>query len=111
MLKHAAIHRIHLFGSRNKAFKEDKVLQENIILVLEKAVGKNVTVSTSTIDTFSDTSVSDYPFREIIQEDDKELSFIFRPHGSCSFNDTKLFRYTLSEIGIQVSTGPLWISG
>lgn len=61
MLKHAAVRRIHLFGSRNKAFKEDKVLQENIILALEKGGLQNgVVVSTSTDDTFSDTSISDY---------------------------------------------------
>jgi adenine-specific DNA-methyltransferase len=68
MLKHAAVRRIHLFGSRNKAFKEDKVLQENIILALEKDGLKNgVVVSTSTDDTFSDTSISDYQFREIVR--------------------------------------------
>ncbi|MBN1817265.1 MAG: Eco57I restriction-modification methylase domain-containing protein [Sedimentisphaerales bacterium] len=109
MMKHAAIRRIHLFGSRDKAFKEDKVLQENIILVLEKGGRqKAVTVSTSMDDTFADTSISDYSFAQIVKEDDKEL-FIHIPSSPESdfLNDAKTFNYTLPQIGIQVSTGPV----
>lgn len=36
VLKHAAIRHMHLFESRNKAFKDDDVLQENIIIWLER---------------------------------------------------------------------------
>ncbi len=109
MLQHAAVRRIHLFGSRNKAFKEDKVLQENIILVLEKGGRQEgVTISTSTDDTFSDTSVSDYPFREIVREDDKEIFIHIPATPEADFlNDAKSFSYTLSAIGIQISTGPV----
>ena len=109
MLQHAAVRRIHLFGSRNKAFKEDKVLQENIILMLEKGGRqKGVTVSVSTDDTFSDTFVSDYLFREIVREDDKELFIHIPATPEADFlNDAKTFSYTLSEIGIQISTGPV----
>jgi adenine-specific DNA-methyltransferase len=109
VLKNAAIRRIHLFDSRNKAFKEDKVLQENIILVLEKdSRQENVTVSTSTDDTFSDASIHDYPFRQIVKEDDKELFIHIPASPEIDFLDnTKTFSYTLSQIGIQVSTGPV----
>ena len=109
MLKHAAVRRIHLFGSRNKAFKEDKVLQENIIVALEKGGRQGgVTVSTSTDDTFSDTSVSDYPFGEIVREDDKELFIHIPATPEADFlNDAKAFSYSLSDIGVQVSTGPV----
>ena len=109
MLQHAAVRRIHLFGSRKKAFKEDKVLQENIILVLEKGGRqKGVTISISTDDTFSDISVSDYPFREVVREDDKELFIHIPATPEADFlNDAKSFSYTLSEIGVQISTGPV----
>lgn len=107
MLKHAAVRRIHLFGSRNKAFKEDKVLQENIIVALEKGgLQKNVTVSTSTDDTFSNTSISDYQFREIVHEDDKELFIHIPARPEADFLDNaKVFNHSLSQLGIQVSTG------
>ena len=109
MLKYGAVQRIHLFGSRNKAFKEDKVLQENIILVLERGGRQeNVTVSISTDDTFSDISVSSYLFKHIVRNDDKELFIHIPASPKADFlDDAKAFRYTLSEIGIQISTGPV----
>ncbi len=109
MLKRAAIRRIHLFGSRNKAFKEDMVLQENIILVLEKDSRQaDVTVSTSTDDTFSDASISDYPFSHIVREDDTELFIHIPTSPEADFpDDANAFRHSLSEIGLQVSTGPV----
>ena len=109
ILKHAAIRRIHLFGSRNKAFKDDKVLQENIIVALEKgARQRDVTISTSTDDTFSDTFISDYPFEEIVRENDQELFIHIPTRPEADFlNSAKAFSYTLSDIGIQVSTGPV----
>jgi tRNA1(Val) A37 N6-methylase TrmN6 len=36
LLERAALRRIHLFGARNKAFKSDGVLQENVIIHLER---------------------------------------------------------------------------
>ena len=51
LLMHTAIKHIHLFASRNKAFKDDEVLQENIIIQLEREGQQNtVTISTSTDD-------------------------------------------------------------
>ncbi len=109
LLKHAAIRHIHLFRSRNKAFKEDKVLQENVIFALEKgALQKGITVSTSTDDTFTDTSISEYQFREIVHEDDKEL-FIHIPASPENdlLDDSSLFNNSFSELGLHVSTGPI----
>ena len=109
MLKRAAIRHIHLFGSRSRAFREDKILQENIILVLENGGRqKDVTVSTSTDDMFCDTSSWDYPFRKIVREDDKELFIHIPATPEADFlDDAKAFSYSLSDIGIQVSTGPV----
>ncbi len=109
ILKHAAVLRIHLFSSRNKAFKEDKVLQENIILMLKKdGQQASVTVSTSIDDTFSDTSVFNYPFIEIVHENDKELFIHIPTTPKAGFLDyAKEFNQSLSQLGIQVSTGPV----
>jgi len=49
VLERAAIRHMHLFESRNKAFKDDAVLQENIIIRLERGGEQGpVTISTST---------------------------------------------------------------
>ncbi|EPH6311144.1 Eco57I restriction-modification methylase domain-containing protein, partial [Escherichia coli] len=51
ILERAAIRHIHLFESRSKAFRDDDVLQENIIIRLERGGRQEaVTVTTSTDD-------------------------------------------------------------
>lgn len=109
ILKHSAVRQIHLFDSRNKAFKEDKVLQENIIVTFEKS-GKQgkVTVSTSTDDSFSDISICQYPFKQIIKEKNKELFIHIPTSADADFLDNaEAICNTLSDIGLQVSTGPV----
>jgi hypothetical protein len=100
---------MHLFESRSTAFKDDAVLQENIIVRLERGgVQGPVTVSTSTDDTFSDLATHEHPFERIVFPDDPER-FIHVP-TSPNRNALELFsavRYTLADLGIKVSTGPV----
>jgi adenine-specific DNA-methyltransferase len=109
ILKQAAIRHIHLFESRTKAFKEDDVLQENIIILLERgrAQGK-VTVSTSTDDTFADLVNHQYPFDRIVLPHDPER-FIHVPTSPAQ--DTLAIsasvQHSLGCLGIKVSTGPV----
>ncbi|WP_323092367.1 Eco57I restriction-modification methylase domain-containing protein, partial [Aeromonas jandaei] len=63
ILERAAIRHMHLFESRNKAFRDDEVLQENIIIRLERGGQQGpVTVTTSTDDSFSDLTTHEHPF-------------------------------------------------
>src|SRR5579864_659024 len=79
LLSHAALRHIHLFGSRTKAFKEDKVLQENVIIQLERDGSQGyVIISHSTDDTFADLSTQEHPFQRIVFSDDPEY-FIHVP--------------------------------
>ncbi|KFF64899.1 SAM-dependent methlyltransferase [Pectobacterium brasiliense] len=109
IIKHTAIRHIHLFASRNKTFKDDDVLQENVIIRLERG-GKqgHVTITTSTDDSFADLVTHEYPFDQIINLDNPER-FIHIP-TSPEKNIIELsssVRYTLSDLGIKVSTGPV----
>lgn len=109
IFKHSAIHYLHLFSARDKAFQEDRVLQENIIIMLEKAgPPRKVTISTSTDDTFSDLSTASYSFPQIVHPDDPEM-FLHIPlspeKDRLAASDS--FRYSLDDLGIQVSTGPV----
>ena len=106
LLERVAIKSLHVFESRSKAFKEDEVLQENIIIYLECG-GKqgNVTISSS-----HDTSMSDYasrevPFSEVVMIDDLE-QFLHIPVNSAERRNV-LFTHTLNELGLKVSTGPV----
>ncbi len=51
ILHRAALRQMHLFVSRTEAFRDDDVLQENVIIRLERSgIQGNVTVSNSTDD-------------------------------------------------------------
>lgn len=109
VLGQCAIRHIHLFGSRNKAFRDDDVLQENIIIALERGGRQSaVTVSTSTDDSFGDLETHDHSFDRIVFSDDSE-SFIHVPTSpeKQEFELSSTVRYTLAELGLTVSTGPV----
>ena len=104
-----AIKHINLFAARNRAFRDDDVLQENIIILLERdALQRNVTVSTSTDDSFTDMETNVYPFDRIVFPDDPE-SFIHVPTSPerNHLEDSPAIRFSLADIGLEVSTGPV----
>lgn len=109
IFERAAIRRMHLFEARNKAFKDDEVLQENVIIHLERGGEQGpVLVSTSTDDTFSDLLIHEHPFDRIVFPDDPER-FIHIP-TSPEKSAIELFpaiRCTLADLGVKVSTGPV----
>lgn len=109
VLKHTAIRHMHLFESRSKAFKDDGVLQENIIIRLERDGQQgSVIVSTSTDDTFTDLVTHEHSFERIVLPDDPER--FFHVPTSSGKNTIELYpaiRYTLADLGIKVSTGPV----
>jgi adenine-specific DNA-methyltransferase len=108
LLDRAALRRIHLFESRNKAFADDDVLQENVILHLERDGRQgDVVISTSTDDTFADLVLTTHAFDAIVNPNDAER-FIHIPTSSApSPLDGTAARYGLSDLGIKVSTGPV----
>lgn len=109
ILKHTAIRHIHLFNSRNKAFKDDEVLQENVIIHLERDGQQGpVKITTSTDDSFTDLMAHEHPFDRIIFPNDPER-FIHVP-TSLDKNAIELspaVNYTLADLGIKISTGPI----
>jgi adenine-specific DNA-methyltransferase len=108
ILERAALRHLHLFASRSQAFKDDGVLQENIIVRLERGGQQGpVTVSTSTDDSFADLVTHEHLFDRIVFPDDVER-FIHIPTSSePSFELSSAICYTLADIGIKVSTGPV----
>jgi adenine-specific DNA-methyltransferase len=109
LLLSVAIQHIHLFEARNKAFGEDGVLQENVILHLIKGKPQiEVKISTSSDGRFSDYSDWNVPFTDIVKDDDDEF-FIHIPHqvGKSALNNSKNICHTLSDIDCAVSTGPI----
>ncbi|WEQ54396.1 Eco57I restriction-modification methylase domain-containing protein (plasmid) [Komagataeibacter nataicola] len=109
ILERAAICHMHLFESRSKAFKDDEVLQENVIIRLERGGQQGaVTITTSTDDSFTDLSTNEHPFDRIVFPDDPER-FIHVPTTAekSAIELSPAVRYSLADLGIKVSTGPV----
>lgn len=106
ILSRAALTHVHLFGSRKDAFKEDGVLQENIIIRLVKGQKQGeVEVSVSEDASFMDLQSTSYPFESVVKPEDED-QFIHIPSNDIQ-TKTGDTRVTLSEIGLSVSTGPV----
>ena len=107
ILKNCAIKHIHLFESRDKAFKDEAVLQENIIIMLKKnAVQENVKISYCNDDSFEGLSEFDVPFEKILYKNDKEKYFHIPIKQEVDKEDLTLYS-NLKDLGINVSTGPV----
>ncbi len=108
LLHYCAIRHIHVFEARNKAFADDDVLQENIIIKLEKSgLHGEVTISDCHDVTFADYRGRTFPFRQIVKLDDTE-SFIHIPNlGSSEEAASPLFALDFRETGLEVCTGPV----
>lgn len=106
LLKNVAIRHIHVFESRTRAFQEDAVLQENIIIHFERgAAQERVMISTSHDATFKDYAERLMVFEEIVRSHDAE-SYIHIPTTEPEGGDA-LFTHRLEDLGLSVSTGPI----
>ena len=105
LLKRCSIERIHLFDSRDTAFKDEAVLQENIIIMLRKGgVQGDVTVSYSKDGSLTGLQSRVFQFAEIVAPQDKE-EYINIPRENESCNGFEGFNSSLDDVGVQVSTG------
>ena len=109
ILERASIQHVHLFESRNKTFKDDKVLQENVIIRLECGCRQDqVTVSTSTDDAFGDFTSHRYPFDRIVLSDNPEkFIHVPTPMNKNEIETSPAIRYSPAELGVHISTGPI----
>lgn len=105
-----SISNIHIFESRNKMFKNDNVLQENIILRATKQTNTEIKITVSEGDeglnnptekVFETNSLIDLKSKDkvlFIPSNDKETSTI---------EIFKKWQNTLNDFNIQISTGPV----
>lgn len=105
--EHAAIRRIHLFHSRTDAFRKDRVLQENVVILLERDGAQgDVTLSSSTGADMADLVSFSRPFHDVVAEDDPEI-FIRIPGPDADSNGFPGARESLATLPLEVSTGPV----
>ena len=121
LLAETSIKHIHIFDSRNSAFAEDEVLQENIIIHCVKGISQGeVTITSSPTSDFhldeetGQISATDMTQRKvsidkIINPYDKQkfIHIAASPREQDIIERLSPFTSTLDDLKVQVSTGPV----
>lgn len=121
LLSEMAIKQVHVFGSRSKAFKDDAVLQENVIFHAIKAAPQGDVVISSTqgaafhLDEESNQQIAEdltertIPYELLVSPEDSQKFIHLAPSTLSQNVATRInaFDQTLTDLGIKVSTGPV----
>jgi len=109
LLDTMALQRVHIFESRQQAFRDDAVLQENVILHAVKALPQpaRVTISGSSGPEDQGVSVHDVAFDEVVQPHAPQSFIHLMPDDLSRRVTARLahFPSTLQDLGLTVSTG------
>jgi len=104
-----ALRRIHVFKSRNKAFGNDGVLQENVILYAIRGGRrpKHVTISSSEGTDFRKMNVRCVPYENVVLPRDKDafIHLVLNDDDEDVMHRMQRFGTPLCELGLEVSTG------
>lgn len=98
----------HLFEKRNKAFEDDEVLQENIILHTKKCKRRPSLVNITVTDgPFMEGVARDVPYEEIVDTKDPSLFIHLMENDFGRGLQVQMHRLpcTLDDLGLVVSTG------
>lgn len=121
LLSETCIKHIHIFDSRNTAFAEDEVLQENIIIHCVKGVPQEeVTITSSPTSDFqlddetgqitaTDMTLRTVSIEQIVNPADKQkfIHIAASPREQGIIERLSPFTTTLDDLNIQISTGPV----
>lgn len=103
------LHRLHVFESRNAAFRNDRVLQENIIFhaVKGRDQPRNLVISSSSGEHGGVVTESMLAFDEVVHPHDAEkfIHIPSAPSHAAAKESIGCLRESLSSLGISVSTG------
>ena len=111
LLRSASVRHVHLFARRDKAFREDAVLQENVVIALRKETKRRDFVSLSFSDGVEDDPVWSRRTRitDVVRRNDADR-FVHLPDGDWSVGLARAMDSLpcdLDGLGIGVSTGPV----
>ncbi len=103
LLDRAGILRLHVFESRKKAFKDDAVLQENVIFQLRRGGDQPATVRVET----DGGDARDVPFDEVVRPGDSHrfIRLTVSAEDAALAERVQALPCTLADLGIKVSTG------
>jgi adenine-specific DNA-methyltransferase len=110
-LRDLGLNRIHVFESRKQAFKDDEILQENIIIHCTKSAGirQDVLITSSAGPGDELFSFQEVPINEVVRPHDPHHFIRILP-SEADYHITESMeqlRSTLNDLGLSVSTGPV----
>ena len=107
-MRDTALKHIHIFESRDKAFSDDEVLQENVIFkAVKNGARDSVTISRTQALNDDTMTTRDVPYDQVVRPDDPNqiIHVVASEIDSLVKDRIGIFEYTLEEIGLSVSTG------
>lgn len=113
LLSESTLRRLHVFETRDRAFRDDDVLQENVILHVRRGVNASrsarVTISSSEgVEEESALALRDVPYDRAVQgAHDKDVFIHIVPDASGDHIAERVakLKCTLADLGLTVSTG------
>jgi adenine-specific DNA-methyltransferase len=109
LLNMMAVQQIHVFESRKKAFGDDDVLQENVILHAVRTGRKpqHVAISSSEGSDFHNVNVRHMPYEHVVLPNDRDafIHLILNDDDEDTMCRMQRFGTSLDDLGIEVSTG------
>jgi len=108
-LERMALDRLHLFDSRQSAFRDDRVLQETIIMSAVRATGCHTVRITSSPDADSEPLIQDLAYNQVVRPTDPEAFIHVVQDGLSADVVDRMSAFTtkLGELGLRASTGPV----
>lgn len=110
LLKEMALTHLHVFESRTESFKEDEVLQENIIFHAVKGVEQGpITITSSDGPSFDSMTSREVDLDQVVKpgDHDQVIHIAVSDFDQSIVNRASVFNYSLDDLGIEVSTGPV----
>lgn len=99
----SSLERLYVFESRKKAFRDDAVLQENVIFQLRKGEPQAALVRLET----DGGAAREVPFEEVVRPGDKHcfIRLTLSSEDAALANRVQALPCTLADLDLQVSTG------
>ena len=104
------IRQLHVFGARDQAFQDNDVLQENIIIYAIKGKQQDkVVISSSHNSDLDDLTRREVNYEQVVSsaDADKVINIASNEIDQLVTERLRRFPFSLSRLGIQVSTGPV----
>ena len=109
LLSTVALRRIHVFARRDSAFRDDRVLQENVIVHGKRGGDNDRTVCISTSDGTDDSPVDSHEvsYDEVVRPGDGQMFIHLAGNAAASDLATSMLGLpnVLDDLGLRVSTG------